>query len=971
MPWTRGNERFIRHWLVLGDIPFAAGGFDQDWLTEHGGEGAIKPAEKMTHRLSGASMIAWRDLTSLHDAIGLGNGSGLKRDMLAYAYANVPWRSAGKALLSVGSDESIRVWLNGALVLDRRTRRPLTFDEDQVEVDMKAGDNALLVKVEQRTGPWSFAARVLERGATPARVQEIGPSLNDDSPSALVIRTDFTSDRAALDKVTVQSVAAGGKIMAEKTVARGESVSFDTPSWPGGAYEIRCSTRRPNGLRYATHLPWYKGDSIAAARALVAAGPSDLRTPNGFTANMLADMVTDRLGKDLTTVTGNPWWAIHSPLMEYEELRLEDAGKPARERPYGFYRMAWRDEIDGSPQFCRAYLPGGYDRAKKWPLVVDLHGGYLPGDPNPDYVRWWGVDERHEVADEEYGAGQGVIYIRPHGRGDTTYIGLGDQDVVRAIRLAKERFNVDEDRVYLTGGSMGGWGTWNVATRHPDLFAAIAPIFGGADYHSQYSEDALAKLTPFDRFLSEKRESSWAMAEGLLNVPILVYHGDSDRSVNVDFSRYGVRLLERWGYNIRYIELPGYGHEDLNVMTDVIDWLLEHRRVANPPRVRLRSAELGNASAYWVRVDQAASPKEFMDVDAELTGPNSIRVDSQNVMALSLSPVIDASQPVRIVWNGEPRAVTADHGRLTLTAPGYQAAAGEKNAALAGPLGEIYNTPFAIVTGTTSADPAMKDMCRRKAEAAVSFWQFFQRQRPRVFLDSEISDTDAARYSLLLIGGPEANRVARRFGQVQIAPDHVTVRGRSFPATDARVQMIYPNPLNPQRYVLLAGAASAGALSLWTPDRLHDADFDFVIEDGHIASGAEHVSPSQIWVAGGWFDRRWQIDESLVISGNAEVRAKSAVLQPDRVIDPAILASYAGAYQIVPGFAIKIRVAGKRLVAKAGEQPEVELLPASDVEFYVLEGPVKIVFEKDASGKVVSFQGWQNGQPFPTAKKIE
>jgi hypothetical protein len=48
----------------------------------------------------------------------------------------------------------------------------------------------------------------------------------------------------------------------------------------------------------------------------------------------------------------------------------------------------------------------------------------------------------------------------------------------------------------------------------------------------------------------------------------------------------------------------------------------------------------------------------------------------------------------------------------------------------------------------------------------------------------------------------------------------------------------------------------------------------------------------------------------------------------------------------------------------------VGLLPASDVEFYVLEAPVKIVFEKDSAGKVVSFKGWQNGQPF-TAKKIE
>jgi pimeloyl-ACP methyl ester carboxylesterase len=967
MPWTRSNERFIRHWLMLGDIPLAAGGFDKDWLSEHGGEAAIKPADKITHRLPDGSKVAWRDATAWGDAVDLSDGVGLKRDLIGYAYARVARPGTGKVLLSIGSDESIRVWLNGVVVLDKRTRRPLTFDEDQIEVEMKGGDNSLLVKLEQRAGPWTFSARVLERGAIPSRIQEIGPSISDDSPSSLVIRTDINAERAALDPVIVQAVAAGGRIMAETATARGETVRFDPRSWPEGAYEIRCSTRRMNGLMYATHLPWYKGDSIAAARALIAAGrQNESRTPIGFTTRMLGDLVTDRLGKDLDKVSGNPWWAIHSPLMEFEELRLEAAHKPARERPYGFVRLAWRDEIDDSPQFCRAYLPGGYDPKKRWPLVIHIHG-YNPA--NPDYVRWWSVDQRHNVADVEYGDRQGVIYMEPHGRGNNNYIGLGDQDVVRAIRLAKERFNVDENRVYLVGDSMGGWGTWNVATRHPDLFAAIAPIYGGADYHSQYPEEILAKFTPVDRFLAEKRESSWAMAESLLHVPILVHHGDVDQSVNVDYSHYGVRMLERWGYNVRYIELPGYGHEELNIMARVIDWFLQHRRVVNPQRVRIRSAELGNASAYWVQVQQADSPREFMIVDAEIIGPNTIRVDSQNVLALSLSPQVEATRPVRVVWNGEPRTITSDHGHLNLSASGYQKTDSEKTPAIAGPIGEILNTPFAIVTGTASSDPAMKEMCRIKAESAVHFWKDWQRQPPRVFLDSEISDADAARYSLLLIGGADANSIARKLGRVEIASDHVVIQGHTFAAAGARVQVIFPNPLNPQRYVLQVGASSAGALSLWTPERLRDADFDYIIEDGRVPAGTGRVSPFQIRVASGWFDRRWQIDDRLIVPGDSEVRSQSVMLQPDRVINPEILASYAGTYEIAPTFAIKVRVAGAHLEVKAGEQPEVELVPISDTEFYLLEGPVKVLFEKDATGRVVSLKAWQNGQPF-AAKKI-
>jgi D-alanyl-D-alanine-carboxypeptidase/D-alanyl-D-alanine-endopeptidase len=94
------------------------------------------------------------------------------------------------------------------------------------------------------------------------------------------------------------------------------------------------------------------------------------------------------------------------------------------------------------------------------------------------------------------------------------------------------------------------------------------------------------------------------------------------------------------------------------------------------------------------------------------------------------------------------------------------------------------------------------------------------------------------------------------------------------------------------------------------------------------------------------------------------------MLQPDRVIDPAILASYAGTYEVAPSFAIKVRVDGTHLEVKAGEQPEVELVPISDTEFYLLEGPVKVLFEKDAAGRTVSLKAWQNGQPF-AAKKID
>ena len=203
-----------------------------------------------------------------------------------------------------------------------------------------------------------------------------------------------------------------------------------------------------------------------------------------------------------------------------------------------------------------------------------------------------------------------------------------------------------------------------------------------------------------------------------------------------------------------------------------------------------------------------------------------------------------------------------------------------------------------------------------------------------------------------------------------MAADHVKIGGRSFAANDARVQMIYPNPLNPQRYVLVVASTSAQGMYLWVPDRLRDAEFDFTVEDGRVPAGNERISAADIRVAGGWFDHRWQVQDSLVIPGNVAVRSKAVVLEPSRAIDAKILDSYVGGYAAGPGMVIKVRRKDGRLTGQAGEQPEIELIPISDFEFFVVQGSAKITFEKDASGKVIDLKVAQGGREFP-AKKIE
>ncbi len=747
MPWQRGERNFLRLWLVAGPFPC---GLETDCLNGQGGEAGIQATDGLEQKRADGTSVKWHSQKSWGDVVAFDDLTGPKDGAVAYAFTKVSRPKAGKALLLVGSEDGIRVWLNGKTVLAKDAIRSLTPDEDQVEVDMNAGENALLVKV---AAPKSFSARVMEAGTVVARRSEIGPSIIQLSPDGFTLKTDIGAERTEPEAVKIEVIQPGGKAVFNAMAPRGANVKIDAKNWPDGPYEVRCATHTFTGLLYVTHLAWYKGNSLAKARELAAtAAKADASKPEGFTLKMLAEMVEDRLGSKLSDARGNPWMKIHSPLMEYDEMMLERKGQTGRIRPDGFVRLAYRDEVDGSPQYCRAYLPVDYDPAKKWPLVIQMHG-YNPA--NPIYVRWWAADSRYPGVDTEFSNHQGVIYMEPHGRGNTQYLGMGDSDVLHAIAEAKRLFSVDEDRVYLTGDSMGGWGTWNISSRHPELFAAIAPVFGGSDYHSQMSEENLAKLSPLDRFFNEK-QSTWAMADGLLNIPIFVHHGDADQSVNVEYSRWAVRLLQRWGYDVRYQEFPGRIHEALESQNGnmSIEWFLQHRRNPNPRHVRIRSAELRNAEAYWAHVLQAASPLAFMAVDAEFVDRNVIRLHTENVLDIALSPsavLVDPAKPVKVVWNGAAQEMRLQNGELRLTAAEYKPESLHKNERLPGSTTDFTVTPFAVVIGTVSKDPEMVALCRRRADAFINGWRDWQKQEPRVFEDTVIGEADMAKYSLLLV----------------------------------------------------------------------------------------------------------------------------------------------------------------------------------------------------------------------------
>jgi predicted esterase len=227
----------------------------------------------------------------------------------------------------------------------------------------------------------------------------------------------------------------------------------------------------------------------------------------------------------------------------------------------GDVRWAYASAVDNTAQPYRLFVPANYEAKKKWPLVVALHG--MGGDENSFFAGY------AKGAIKEEAEKRGYLIVCPKGRGPASmYMGAAERDVLDVIKEVRREFNIDPDRIYLMGHSMGGYGTWSVAANNPDLFAALAPISGGG------TPIVLAKL------------------KGIAHTPWIVIHGDKDPTVPVEESRKMVKAGKELGTEIKYVEVPGGDHGSVVVpaFKEIFDWFDAHKR---QPKAAVKAAGNG------------------------------------------------------------------------------------------------------------------------------------------------------------------------------------------------------------------------------------------------------------------------------------------------------------------------------------------------------------------------------------------
>jgi predicted peptidase len=229
---------------------------------------------------------------------------------------------------------------------------------------------------------------------------------------------------------------------------------------------------------------------------------------------------------------------------------------PAAGPEHGFLHREFT--ANGQTVKYALFVPQSYRPEAPVPVILFLHGSGEAGTDGDRQTRV-GLGEyiRKHEADFPYLVVMPQAQRLPEGLlnvARTWWPGQPDCDRALAILAAVQReYRTDPKRVYLTGNSMGGFGTWALAAAEPSRWAAIVPVCGGGDP---------------------------ATAAKLKDVPCWAFHGERDMSVPVQFSRTMVEAVCRAGGSPKYTEYPGVGHnswEKAYATEELYSWLLQQK----------------------------------------------------------------------------------------------------------------------------------------------------------------------------------------------------------------------------------------------------------------------------------------------------------------------------------------------------------------------------------------------------------
>jgi hypothetical protein len=559
-----------------------------------------------------------------------------------------------------------------------------------------------------------------------------------------------------------------------------------------------------------------------------------------------------------------------------DRAKLLASGQAPWTTATGLVTRGYISKIDKSVQPYGLVVPASYSPTAphRWRLDAWFHG------------RNETLSEVNFLADRERSPGEfqprDTIVLHLYGRFCNASKLAGEVDFFEAMAAVKKQYAIDENRILIRGFSMGGASAWHIGAHFAGLWAAVAPGAGFSETVEflHLKTEGPTAPTAWERTLFHQYDIT-DYAANLYNVPTVAYNGEIDPqkqaadAMEKAMAEEGLKLFRVVGPNT-----PHRYHPDSKVEIDRrLDAIAERGRDPYPRKIRFTTWTLAYNEMKWVRINGMERHWDRARVDAEVTGDRDVKVDTSNVTMLTLdmgsggSPLAPGGK-VTVTIDGQKLTVNGPQSDLSwgahfgkqgkqwaeLKAAAWSSNSLHKQHGLQGPIDDAFLDSFVFVTPTgTPSAPAAAAWVASEQKHAITEWRRQFRGEAQVREDTAVTDADIASSNLVLWGDPGSNKVLARIADklpVQWTAEGVTVGGKKY--AGAVPILIYPNPLNPRKYVVLNSGFTFREFDYLNNARQIPKLPDYAVVD--VSVPADGKWPGKV-VTAGFFDEEWKLEK--------------------------------------------------------------------------------------------------------------
>jgi dienelactone hydrolase len=553
------------------------------------------------------------------------------------------------------------------------------------------------------------------------------------------------------------------------------------------------------------------------------------------------------------------------------------AGQPDWHLREGTSIRGYVSAIDGSVQPCAVTLPAGVDPAnsRRWPLYVVLHG--RADDMNEvNFISR--MDGRGPATSKDERPGD-WIQLDVYGRGNNAYRWAGETDVFEAMASVRQRFRIDEDRIVLHGFSMGGAGAWHLGLHHPHLWCSVGAGAGFVDFYAYQKKNP---ESPSDRLPFAQHETlgiydAVPYALNMANVPFCGYGGEKDPQLLAATTMQ--QAAEKLQVPLKLIIGKGMGHAfDPASRSEFMAFHAANAQTGRPKfgtrdRIRFTTQTLKYNRCDWLSIIEMEQTGRPATVESERDASGILQIHTDNVSLMTLAR--DITEQAQI--DGTLLECRAAAGELLpevwyrRTADGWEVVDYQqsrtlsrnlevhKRPGLQGPIDDAFMSSFICVRGTGQP---LHPLPAAWSEQQLSVFQLefarWMRGDVKIVNDVDVTEEMVSNSHLVLFGDPGSNLLLRTIlaarplrvpdnsvppagnSKLPLIDTHVatklpfdwnsreiTIGSNSWPADSHGLCLIFPNPFNRAKYIVLNSGHTFGerdfkASNAWLFPRMGD-----------------------------------------------------------------------------------------------------------------------------------------------------